>query len=98
MDRNATTLVSQQTGAQIILVQGGLSTHHEMCLVLLEYYPRNRFLEQECMSVVDGESLCLALGAKSVITGDDADAALVIDAEGTVATVRRSCKSPQTKL
>ncbi len=53
-----------------------------MCLVLLDYYPRNRFLEQECMSVVDRSTIPLVLGASAVLDARNPDTAVIVDAQG----------------
>jgi hypothetical protein len=53
-----------------------------MCLALFEYYPRNRFLEQRCMSVINRPSLPYLLGAQATYGMGDPDYTWVLDAQG----------------
>jgi len=69
MDRNKTTT-------------GGLSTRQEMCLVLLEYYPRNKVLEQRCISVMNRWGLPFELGALAMYDQGQPESTIVTNAQG----------------
>ncbi len=68
--------------------KGGLSTHHEMCVALIEYYPRNRFMEQRCMSNMNQNGLPALFGAKNVTEMDDPDETWIIDSAGMLFNYR----------